>query len=280
MTLITDKAIKIAGGSVGGPKDDQSRPSGLRPCCGRNDFGRGRGQRSASHQPNKRLHRHLVGFRFRRRKRALRRLLRLRSHGFRANELQYKRCGERAELCLPSGRGWTVSSPTPTAPYPSTVTATYSGDGSSGFWGWQYNTAAGASGSGLPLTYGRLGEDATLNFDVGGFDDSTYAPPIGYYVFVTLPGDWTTPGTSPGDYIFTGVNPIFSTPTFTYDSGTNTTTVESFTTAFVTGEPSLSFTLVGSVVPEASTWAMMLTGFAGLGFAGYRTSRKAASVAA
>jgi len=178
------------------------------------------------------------------------------------------------------GGGVTVSSPTPTAPYPSTVTATYSGDGSSGFWGWQYNTAAGASGSGLPLTYGRFGEDATLNFDVGGFDDSTYAPPIGYYVFVTLPGDWTTPGTSPGDYIFTGVNPIFSTPTFTYDSGTNTTTVESFTTAFVTGEPSLSFTLVGSVVPEASTWAMMLTGFAGLGFAGYRTSRKAASVAA
>jgi hypothetical protein len=33
-------------------------------------------------------------------------------------------------------------------------------------------------------------------------------------------------------------------------------------------------------VPEPSTWAMMLLGFAGLGFAGYRTSRKAASIAA
>ena len=35
-----------------------------------------------------------------------------------------------------------------------------------------------------------------------------------------------------------------------------------------------------SPVPEASTWAMMLLGFAGLSFAGYRSSRKAASSAA
>ena len=32
--------------------------------------------------------------------------------------------------------------------------------------------------------------------------------------------------------------------------------------------------------PEPSTWAMMLLGFAGLGFAGYRTSRKAGPVGA
>jgi hypothetical protein len=30
-------------------------------------------------------------------------------------------------------------------------------------------------------------------------------------------------------------------------------------------------------VPEASTWAMMLLGFAGLGFVGYRASRKSAA---
>jgi PEP-CTERM motif len=35
-----------------------------------------------------------------------------------------------------------------------------------------------------------------------------------------------------------------------------------------------------ATVPEPSTWAMMLLGFAGLGFAGYRASRKGASVAA
>jgi hypothetical protein len=37
---------------------------------------------------------------------------------------------------------------------------------------------------------------------------------------------------------------------------------------------------VSATVPEPSTWAMMLIGFAGLGVAGYRTSRKAVSIAA
>jgi PEP-CTERM motif len=39
------------------------------------------------------------------------------------------------------------------------------------------------------------------------------------------------------------------------------------------------FTQVGGV-PEPSTWAMMLLGFAGLGYAGYRASSKSAAVAA
>jgi hypothetical protein len=38
--------------------------------------------------------------------------------------------------------------------------------------------------------------------------------------------------------------------------------------------------VISNSVPEPSTWAMMLVGFAGLGFASYRTSRKAASIAA
>ncbi len=37
---------------------------------------------------------------------------------------------------------------------------------------------------------------------------------------------------------------------------------------------------VTPAVPEPSTWAMMLIGFAGLGYAGYRTSRKSAALAA
>ena len=35
---------------------------------------------------------------------------------------------------------------------------------------------------------------------------------------------------------------------------------------------------VGTAAPEPSTWAMMLLGFAGLGFAGYRASRKASGI--
>jgi hypothetical protein len=34
------------------------------------------------------------------------------------------------------------------------------------------------------------------------------------------------------------------------------------------------------VVPESSTWAMMLVGFAGLGYLSYRASRKTATTAA
>jgi hypothetical protein len=40
-----------------------------------------------------------------------------------------------------------------------------------------------------------------------------------------------------------------------------------------------AFSLRGSPVPETSTWAMMLLGFAGLGFAAYRKSRSARSIA-
>jgi hypothetical protein len=36
-----------------------------------------------------------------------------------------------------------------------------------------------------------------------------------------------------------------------------------------------AFSLNGSIIPESSTWAMMLIGFAGLSFAGYRHARKA-----
>jgi hypothetical protein len=32
---------------------------------------------------------------------------------------------------------------------------------------------------------------------------------------------------------------------------------------------------ISGVVPESSTWAMMLVGFAGLGFAGYRKTKGA-----
>jgi hypothetical protein len=37
---------------------------------------------------------------------------------------------------------------------------------------------------------------------------------------------------------------------------------------------------VAASTPEPSTWAMMILGFAGLGFAGYRASRKATAIAA
>jgi hypothetical protein len=41
-----------------------------------------------------------------------------------------------------------------------------------------------------------------------------------------------------------------------------------------------AFSLSGSVVPEPSTWAMMLLGFAGLGCAGYRRARRTGAASA
>jgi hypothetical protein len=41
-----------------------------------------------------------------------------------------------------------------------------------------------------------------------------------------------------------------------------------------------NFTVTTSTVPEPSTWAMMLLGFSGLGFMGWRSSRRAAAHAA
>jgi PEP-CTERM motif len=50
---------------------------------------------------------------------------------------------------------------------------------------------------------------------------------------------------------------------------------------FGSGTDADSFTIkVAAPVPEPSTWAMMLLGFAGLGYAGYRASRRESAAAA
>jgi hypothetical protein len=190
------------------------------------------------------------------------------------------------DLMFNDGDGITITSPsplTPTPPYPATIPVTFDGDGTTGeYWGWTENTAATSSGP--VLTYGKLGSLETVTVTAGGSetlpDQST---PIDYYVNVFLSGNWTTEGTSTGDYDDLSWNPLFSTPTFTYDSATNTTTVSSLDADFIPsvgGGPDLTFTLIGSAVPEPSTWAMMLLGFAGLGFVGYRRTRKGVALAA
>jgi hypothetical protein len=58
-----------------------------------------------------------------------------------------------------------------------------------------------------------------------------------------------------------------------FNYGVDPTEGENFGPGAIAGRP------VGGAVPESSTWAMMLLGFAGLGFAGYRASRKAVATA-
>lgn len=180
---------------------------------------------------------------------------------------------DATNLSLFEGGGVTISSPslTPTPPYSSPIPVTYSGDGTPGDWGAMYNTA-------IPVTLGTLGSLPTLTFTAYDSEDISG---IGYFVFAYLPGNWTTPGTSPGDYTNVSEGPGFTTPTFTYNSSTGITTVETFTADYMGSGSNLSFTLIGSAsaVPEPSTWAMMLLGFAGLGFLGYRWRGTARAVA-
>jgi hypothetical protein len=77
------------------------------------------------------------------------------------------------------------------------------------------------------------------------------------------------------DSVFAGNGPFFeATPGSQFVSFANVAEA----TGTDAGAP-FAFTLVSGAVPEPSTWAMILLGFCGLGFAGYRASRRAAASA-
>jgi PEP-CTERM motif-containing protein len=59
---------------------------------------------------------------------------------------------------------------------------------------------------------------------------------------------------------------------YTYDYGTSTLEVYAY------GELTAG-TLTVALIPEPSTWALMVIGFGGLGFAAYRRSRPVVSIA-
>jgi len=86
-------------------------------------------------------------------------------------------------------------------------------------------------------------------------------------------------------------NPIDAGVTFPFTDSDDTTfltditganannIVDIYTSSGINGEPAVlanQFVISGGGVPEPSTWAMMLLGFAGLGFLAHRRSRKTA----
>jgi hypothetical protein len=67
--------------------------------------------------------------------------------------------------------------------------------------------------------------------------------------------------------------------TFIFGGGTAETTVESQLFGYTVGLPAAQLDL-SAAVPEPSTWAMMLLGFAGIGFIAYRRKSKPALIVA
>jgi len=121
---------------------------------------------------------------------------------------------------------------------------------------------------------------------VGDVDDGTLDTPYSFNITDLLgfegglpagQGWFFTGGTiPPGETLNVGVNTTLTgTPTktgsFTFDLQNNYLPPYEVFTAQLTE-------VVG--VPEPSTWAMMLIGFAGLGYAGYRASRRSVALGA
>jgi hypothetical protein len=122
--------------------------------------------------------------------------------------------------------------------------------------GQSYNLAFVQS----PLTYSYFGFDTTSNSFVPGITNgapTTFAATdaITGFFFDPLP----TQASAGNDGLFAFYNP----PNFT-NNGLNPSDFQSFT----------SFSV--SAVPEPSTWAMLILGFAGIGVAAYRRKSKPA----
>jgi hypothetical protein len=129
----------------------------------------------------------------------------------------------------------------------------------------EQNGSAGfnLSGNALTIVWGSPNNDNTLTFysGVGGLGTShavttndllaAFAPPVGN-------------NQNPGGYLF----------------NFDLTTLGGFDSVkFSTGQTAFEFAFT-TAVPEASTWAMMILGFAGVGFMAYRRRNQSAALAA
>ena len=117
---------------------------------------------------------------------------------------------------------------------------------------------------GRTITFNWYVDSANVQGGIGGATPGTLVTSFSNTATSRLEG--FTNGTADGGYIATGPVSMTEEATYTlkpHGELLNRGMVESLT-----------------VVPEPSTWAMMLVGLAGLGFAGYRASRKSVALSA
>ena len=123
--------------------------------------------------------------------------------------------------------------------------------------------------------------NGTATYDTSFVLDISFSLPVG-----TTPGsdlfDATLSGAVHGGDGSVTINFDNAAQTFDFGNGGSfTVSVNDLTLNL--GDPNLTGTITltsVSAVPEPSTWAMMLLGFAGIGFLGYRRSQKAPLLAA
>jgi hypothetical protein len=146
------------------------------------------------------------------------------------------------------------------------------------------NQAVGINSDPTPSIVGFYQPDAALATSFGYLDkggtittidpfDSTFAQALGVNDQGEIVGFYTD-GT--GQHGFIDNNSVFTS----FDApGAVSTTINGINdkgdiVGFYTNANDATVGFVGAPVPEASTWAMMLAGFAGLGFLGYRKVRQ------
>ena len=116
-----------------------------------------------------------------------------------------------------------------------------------------------------------------IDFHLSEYDNSIVAAGNSWYSYIqvvgTTGGGEATITHDDGASVYQGLNTLYTWPTQTSAvTASFAIGAGAFTIDYIEANGSPS-DLVFSVVPEPSTWAMMLLGFAGLGFAGYRRAR-------
>jgi hypothetical protein len=159
------------------------------------------------------------------------------------------------------------------------------------------HTPGTASFNGLTFTDGSfsISTDGTVNLGTFQLHNGTdhYVTPFELLVTFSAPAG-TTPGSGDFTAALTGhvtgdhdgpvaINFDNTAQTFNYAGGSFTLTVLDLNVP--AGQQNTSVALTGTIqsvaaVPEPSTWAMMILGFAGVGFMAYRRRNQSASLRA
>jgi hypothetical protein len=159
-------------------------------------------------------------------------------------------------------------------------------------------SGAGDTGSATVYLTNKIGPGTTTANEIARFSAtnlpgifSTNTPEVDFTGLTLAAGTYyviaASDAGSPGAYWGEPASPVNTTAMgVTINSDQRTSTLASYSPAspFTTGEGAseqdYAFSVAGSPVPEPSTWAMMLLGFAGLGYAGFRSTRARRSIPA